>query len=122
MGSQNLVVPEFQIVDEVAVAGYANTMQTAITSGVGASSDISSAFTTESGLASDANALTSRVNQMLLYGQMSSSLNQDIVNAVNSIAIPGGTATQAQIAAAQLNRAKLAVYMTMVSPEFMVQR
>jgi len=122
MGAQNLVAPEFQAVDEVAVAGYANTLLGAVNSGIGGGADISSTYATESGLASDANALTNRVNQMLLYGQMSSGLNQDIVNAVNSIAIPGGTATQAQISAAQLNRAKLAIYMTMVSPEFLVQR
>ena len=118
MGAQNPVVPEFQAVDEVAVAGYANTMQGAITSGVGTSNDINSAFTTESGLASDANALTARVNQMLFVRPNVVEPEPRHRQRRQRHRHSRGLATQAQIAAAQLNRAKLAVYMTMVSPEF----
>ena len=122
MGNQNLVVPEFQAVDEVAVAGYLNTMQTAITTGVGTSNDITAAYTTELGLANDANALADRMNAILLSGQMSANLHQRIVDLANSIAIPSGTATAAQISAAQLNRVKLAVFTAMASPEYLIQR
>jgi hypothetical protein len=53
---------------------------------------------------------------------MSPTLRVRITDSVNSVAIPGAGATQAQIDAARLNRAKLAIYMTMVSPEYLVQR
>ena len=123
LGAQNLLAPEFQIVDEVTVAGYANTMQTAIGNGIGTASDVRSAYTREVAIASDANALADRMNRMLLYGQMSSTLRARIVESVNSVAIPAATGTnQAAIDTALLNRSRLAVYMTMVSPEYLVQR
>lgn len=122
-GAQNLTSPEFQIVDEVTVAGYANTMQTAIGTGIGSGSDVRSAYMTESAIAADANALADRMDRLLLYGQMSPTLRARLVESINSVAIPAPTATNAAtIAAAKLNRAKLAVYMTMVSPEYLVQR
>ncbi|MFC5346213.1 DUF1800 family protein [Brevundimonas staleyi] len=122
-GDQNLTVPEFQIVDEVTVAGYANTMQTAIGTGIGSGSDVRSAYVREIEMADDANELVDRMNLMLLSGQMSPTLRSRIVESVNSVAIPAPTASNATtIATAKLNRAKLAVYMTMVSPEYLVQR
>ena len=123
LGAQNLLAPEFQIVDEVTVAGYANTMQTAIGTGIGTGSDVRSAYTREVAIASDANALADRMSRMLLYGQMSSTLRARIVESVNSIAVPAATGSnQATIDTALLNRSRLAVYMTMVSPEYLVQR
>ena len=123
LGAQGLTAPEFQIVDEVTVAGYANTMQTAIGTGIGSGSDVRSAYTNEVAIADDANALVNRMDLLLLYGQMSPSLRARIVESVNSVVIPAPTANNAAtIATAKLNRAKLAVYMTMVSPEYLVQR
>jgi uncharacterized protein (DUF1800 family) len=123
LGAQNLYAPEFQGVDEVTVAGYLNTMRTVVDTGIGTSSDIRSAYTTEISLANDATALTNRVNQILLYGQMSATLQQRITDAVNGVTIPSGASvTQAQINAALLNRAKIAVFLAMASPEYIVQR
>jgi uncharacterized protein (DUF1800 family) len=123
LGTQNLTAPEFQLVDEVTVAGYANTMQTAIGTGIGTSSDVRSAYTREIAVAADANALADRMNRMLLYGTMSSTLRARMVESINSITVPAATGTnQATIDTALLNRSKLAVYMTMVSPDYMVQR
>jgi uncharacterized protein (DUF1800 family) len=123
LGAQNLTAPEFQIVDEVTVAGYANTMQTAIGTGIGSGSDVRSAYVNEIAIAADANTLVDRMDRMLLYGQMSPTLRARIIESVNSIVIPAPTANNAAtIATAKLNRAKLAIYMTMVSPEYLVQR
>lgn len=123
LGAQNLTAPEFQIVDEVTVAGYANTMQTAIGTGIGSGSDVRSAYVNEVAIAADANTLVDRMDRMLLYGQMSPTLRARLIESVNSIAIPAPTANNAAtIATAKLNRAKLAIYMTMVSPEYLVQR
>jgi hypothetical protein len=62
------------------------------------------------------------MNLLLLNGQMSAALKTRIVDSVNAVAIPGGTATQAQINAALLNRAKLASFMTLASAEYLAQR
>lgn len=122
LGAAGLNAPEFQIVDEVTVAGYANTIQAAIGTGIGTGADVRSAYAAEIAVAGDATVLVERMNRLLLYGQMSSALRVRITDSVNSVAIPGAGATQAQIDAARLNRAKLAIYMTMVSPEYLIQR
>jgi uncharacterized protein (DUF1800 family) len=122
IGAQGLVAPEFQVVDEVSVAGYLNTMQSAIDTGLGTGRDVAAAYAAEKPLASDVNALVDRVNLMLTAGQMSAGLRSRIVTAVSAVAIPGGAATQAQIDTATLNRVKLAVFMIMASPEYLMQR
>lgn len=128
LGAAKLVAPEFQIVDEVSTVGYINTLQTTIDRGIGGTppggsgADVQSAYANEVAIANDANALADRMNLLLLYGQMSAGLRARIVESVTGIAVPGGTATQAQITAAQTNRAKLAIFMTMVSPEYLAQR
>ena len=122
IASHNLLSPEFQGVDEVTVAGYLNTIQGAIGSGIGSSSDIQSTYVNEIAAANDATALADRMNLLLLYGQMTTTQRQRLIDSINSVAIPGGTATQAQINAALLNRVKIAVLLTMASPEYLVQR
>jgi len=122
LGSAGLNAPEFQIVDEVTVAGYANTIQGAIGTGIGSGADVRSAYPAEVAVADDATQLIDRVNRLLLYGQMSPTLRTHITECVNSVAIPGAGSSQTQIDTARLNRAKLAVYLTMISPEYLVQR
>lgn len=121
LGAQNLQAPEFQVVDEVAVAGYLNTMQNAVNAGVGSGNDIRSAYTAEIAIANDPVALVDRVNKLLVYGQLSAISQQRINEAVTGVAIPA-TGTQAQIDAARLNRAKLAVFLAMASPEYLALR
>jgi uncharacterized protein (DUF1800 family) len=122
-GAQNLTVPEFQIINEVTVAGYANTMQAAIGNGIGTGSDVRSTYAREVVIAQDANALADRMNRLLLNGRMSPALRARIVESVNSVAIPAPTGSnQATIDTARLNRSRLAVYMTMISPEYLIQR
>jgi hypothetical protein len=122
VGNLGYVAPEFQVVDEVSVAGYLNTMQGTINAGAGNTSDIVTTYSTEIALANDANALTDRMNLLFLNGQMSPALRTRIVDSINSVAVPGGGASQATINAALTNRAKLAAFMTMASPEYLAQR
>lgn len=123
IGQSGLVAPEFQTVDEVTTAGYINTMQTAITGGIGASSDVRSALTNEVAVAGDPAALADRMNTLLLYGSMSATMRQRLVDAITSVPVPASTGSnQAAIDTALLNRARLAVFLTMTSPEYLVQR
>ncbi len=122
LGNKNLLAPEFQTTDEVSTASYANVMQTAVGSGVGTSSDIKSAYTKEVALADNVPALMDRLSLLLFGGALSDRLRSKITSAVNGVAIPTGAATQAQIDAAKLNRAKLAVFLSLVSPEYMSQQ
>jgi uncharacterized protein (DUF1800 family) len=122
VGALGYVAPEFQVVDEISVAGYLNTMLTAINNGVGITNDISGSYTTEMAIASDPAALAERMNLLLLNGQMSPTLRGRIIEAVSGVTIPGGTATQTQINTALTNRCKLAIFMSMASAEYLVQR
>jgi len=122
-GTLGLVAPEMQIVDEVTVAGYMNTMQTTVNTGIGSGNDVKLTYTKEMAVAADPAALVDRVNYLLTYGNMTTARRQQIIDAVTAVTIPsGGTTTQAQIDAALLNRSKLAVYLTVVSPDYILQR
>jgi len=124
IGAQGLVAPEFQVVTELTTAAYANLMQQAVTTGLGVNqvtwsgNDVLSDYTQEIGIAADASALVDRMNLLLFYGQMSAGLRTQILNAVNSIAIP----TSGSTTTARANRAKLAVLLSLVSGEYLVQR
>ena len=125
VGQAGLVAPEFQIVDEVSVAGYLNTLQTTIDAGAGATvngaRDVRSTYAAEVALASDPGALVDRVNLLLMNGRMSGGLRTRILEALGSINVPT-TGAQTTINTALTNRAKLAIYMTMASSEYLVQR
>ncbi|MEW5685006.1 MAG: DUF1800 domain-containing protein [Pseudomonadota bacterium] len=127
VGAAGLVGPEFQIVDEVTVAGYLNTMQTVIDRGVGTQtggvSDVRPDYAPLVALAGDVDALVARVDLLLAQGQMSATTRNRITQAVSGVTVPAATATnQATVTTALTNRAKLAIYMTMASPDYLVQR
>lgn len=127
LGQRGLLAPEMQIVDEVTTAGYINIMQSWIDQGIGSTPpggsgrDVRTPYTAEIALAENVPGLIDRMDRVLLSGQMSSALRQRLTTALNGVAIPT-TGTPAQIDAARLNRAKLAVFMTMTSNEYIVQR
>jgi uncharacterized protein (DUF1800 family) len=108
LGSRNLLAPEFQLTDEVTVAAYANFIQKAIDIGLGypTNEDVKSNYASETSLSVD--AMLDRINLLLFYGQMSSGL-RDRIRTVTS-GLSGQT------------RVKVAVYLSMVSPEYLAQR
>lgn len=122
VGAAGLLAPEFQIVDEVTVAGYLNTMQTTIDSGIGitvnGARDVRANYAPEIALANDPGALVDRMDLILMSGRMSPATRTRIIEAVSAVNIPQ-TGSQTT---ALTNRAKLAIYMTMASPEYLVQR
>ena len=133
LGAAGLVAPEMQITHETSVAGYANYMLGAVRGGVGQNGldykasrrDVQVDFSTELALAASSVDLVERMNQRLLYGQMTEGLRQEIRQAVESVAIPALNASksnQAQIDAAKLKRVQIAALLTLVSPEFVVQK
>jgi len=120
LASKSLVAPEFQIANEVSVATYANTLQTWIPNGFGSTAtgqtgpDIRIAATEARALASDVNKLVDHVSLLLTSNTMSTATRDSIRTAVGSIA-----ATANNSAA---NRVNLALFMTMTSPDFLVQK
>jgi uncharacterized protein (DUF1800 family) len=125
IANANLVAPEMQITGTTSVVGYLNTMQDAVSDGIGRDGDIKSDYATEIHLAGTPDKLVERVNLMLLANQMSPALRAQIVAAVNSVPVPADAADAADAAAAaeaRQNRVWLAVFLTLASPEYLVQK
>ncbi len=119
IATAGLVAPELQIVNEVSVVGYSNFMRSAVQNGLGSGSprDIQPDYTAELALADNADLLIDRVSLLLTAGSMSAATRTIARDAVNSIAMP--TTNQAT---ARQNRVRLAVFFTLSSPEYLVQK
>ena len=124
-----LVVPEMQLVHETTAAGYVNFMRDNVGSGVGAFNaglnrrEMQGDFTAELALADRPTELVALANRKLMYGSMPAALASEIEGAVTSITIPATTGSnQAAIDSAKRNRVNTALLLTLVSPEFQVQK
>lgn len=120
IANAKLVAPEMQIVAEPSVVGYLNFMRDIIPNGVGSARDVKADYTNLIALASTPDQLLDQINLLLMANQMSSSLRTQILSAVNSIAIPSTNTTN--IDNAKKNRVYMAIYLTMASPEYLVQK
>lgn len=131
-----LAVPEMQLVSETSTAGYVNYMRDNIVYGVGwfAGSvngktvnrrDLQPDYSAELALADNSSGLVDRLNDHLMYGSMPAALKSLISGAVDKIAIPALKAdrsNQADVDRTKLDRVRAAILLTVVSPEFQVQR
>lgn len=121
-----LVAPEMQLTHESSVAGYLNTMRAAVQSGFGSNDpatgkrDVQPDYGAELALAEDPDQLVARVDLLLTAGRMPASLRSQIRDAVASVAISATNPTAAETA--RLNRVRLAVFLALASPEFIVQK
>jgi hypothetical protein len=120
IAAAQLVGPEFQMTNVTTVVGFMNYMQGAVGANATGGPDVFSSYGPELGFAATPTALVDRVNLLLMAGQMNSTLEGEIVNAVSSIAIPTGD--QNAINAALAARVQTAVYLTLVSPDFTAQQ
>jgi uncharacterized protein (DUF1800 family) len=111
IAAANLVAPEMQITEETSVVGYLNYMHNAIPRGIGTSNVIQPDYATELALASMPELLVDRINLLLMQNNMSARLRTQILAAINSN--PNNTA---------LNKVYLAIFLTMASPEYLVQK
>jgi uncharacterized protein (DUF1800 family) len=114
LASADLVAPEFQITHEISVASYANFIQGVIQNGIGTGSDVKADYTALNGIADNADALVARINLILANDSLSPTTVTAIRDAVNAIPTTASNARQ--------NRTNLAIYLTMTSPEFLVQK
>jgi len=107
----NLDAPEMQITEETSVFGYLNFMRNAISVGTGTNRDIQADYTPELALAAAPELLLDRISLLLLQNKMSSALRSQIRAAIASN--PNNSAN---------NKVYLAVFLTMASPEYLVQK
>jgi uncharacterized protein (DUF1800 family) len=119
IAAANLVAPEFQIIHESSVVGYANFMRSVVRNGIGDNSpaDIQPDYAAELAVADDPDKLIDRVNLLLTYGTMRPDTMSAIREAVTSVAINASNPTPGR-----QNRVYLAALFTMSAPEFVVQK
>ena len=130
MATAGLVAPELQITHETTTAGYVNMMRDTVSGGVGTTAasgkrDIQGDYTAELALADKPAELVDRISAKLVLGAVPATLKTEIVGAVTSIAIPVLNATasnQKAVDDAKRARVNTALLLTLVSPEFLVQK
>lgn len=132
----NLAAPEMQIAQETTAAGYVNFMRDNLSSGVGSYNgtvngvvrnrrDLQPDFSPELALANNSSDLVDRINAKLMYGAMPAALKIEIQGAIDKITIPvlaANGSNQAAIDSAKRNRVNAAIFLTLVSPEYQVQK
>jgi uncharacterized protein (DUF1800 family) len=111
IATNNKFSPEMQITEEMSVTGYLNFMRDAVQNGTGISNDIRADYSAELALAATPGLLLDRINLLLMQNQMSATLRSQILAAINSN--PSNSDN---------NRVYLAVFLTMASPEYIVQK
>jgi uncharacterized protein (DUF1800 family) len=120
IATAGLVAPELQITGETSVVGYLNFMRDVIPNGTGSSRDIKADYSSLIGLANTPDLLLNEIDLLLMSGQMSGSLRNQILSAINSVTIPSSPANSADTA--RLNRVYLSIFLAMASSEYLVQK
>jgi uncharacterized protein (DUF1800 family) len=126
IAAAKLVAPEMQTMHEISVAGWLNTIRNWVPNGMGNNPpmdpkrDVQPDYTDELALADNASGLVDRVALLLTADRMPSAMRNQIVAAVQSINVAISNPTN--LLNARRNRVHLAVYLTLASPEFIVQK
>lgn len=115
--ANNLVAPEFQLVNESTVAGYVNFMERTVDGTGSWVSDVKAAYTEELAIAHDAAALLDRLDLLLTGRQLSQATRDLILGAMNAEAV-----SQTSDDATKRRRIHIAVLLVMVSNEYLVQK
>ncbi len=135
LSDAGLVVPEMQLTHELSVAGYMNYIRT--WTQLSTTRDIQQDYTAELAVAAVPAGLVDRMDLLLFGGTMPAALKTQLVTAVTSRAIPAAvlppgtpasgapaptSTNQAAIDAAKLDRVYIAVFLSMSSPDYLIQK
>ncbi len=115
IASNKLVAPEFQIVNEISTIGYANYMHNVATDKGNPNREPD--YSAEMLIANDSTALINRIDLVLTGGQLSQANKDRVKQAVDSITLP-----MTNDGDARFNRVAAAIVLTMVSPQYLIQK
>jgi uncharacterized protein (DUF1800 family) len=115
VAQRSLVAPEFQITHDTTVTGYARFMMNVIEYGYGLNGAdvIRGNYATELSMATTPDTLLDRLNLLLVAGRMTDTTKATIKGAIEAIPASGDGPTR---------RVYTAIALTMVAPEFLVQK
>lgn len=122
-----MVSPELQMTHEATAAGYVNYVRQGISFGFGPNGgaplnrlDIQPDYRAEMALADKPALLMEQIDAKLMYGTMPAALKTEIANAIATISITDSNPVRVENG--KRVRVNAAVFLTMVSPEFLVQK
>ena len=123
VASAGKVAPEMQLMSDPQVIGYLNLMQTSIQFGMGGGGfDMQPDYVSELSLAAAPEKLVDRLNLHLFGGTMSAGLRGQILSAINATPMPTATGANAvAVQTSKLFRVYVAIYLAMISPEYIIQ-
>jgi uncharacterized protein (DUF1800 family) len=131
VAAAGLVAPEFQGVDVLTVASYANLMATVVENKgwpggdvtVGYAKEIAALTPAGAGQPDNNQALIDRINLLYFGGTMSPVLSGRLNRVLMSTAATtSANPTAAQIAQTRLDKVRSALILTMTAPDYLVQR
>jgi uncharacterized protein (DUF1800 family) len=125
-----LVAPEFQGVDSLTVASYANLMAQVIqlkgwpggTVTTTYANDLAALAPAATGGADNNQALIDRINLIYFAGNMSTTMSARLLRVLTGTASLVKAPTAAQLAQVRLNKVQNALIIALTSPEYVVQR
>jgi uncharacterized protein (DUF1800 family) len=127
LAAASVVAPEFQIVNEVSVAGFLNYLQSWLARRM--QGDVRQDYTPETVLAREPERLVAHLDTLLTGGRMSATLRQRLVAAIRGRDVPaalpdsqGAVLNASAIDMALRDRVCIAILLTMASPDYLVQR
>ncbi len=113
----NLLAPEFQLVNETSVAGYVNFMERAVEASGFRFRDIELDYATEIDLADDASALLDRLDLLLTANQLTDSIKSTILTAMEDVTIDASSTAEDR-----LRRVHIGVLLVMASTDYLIQK
>lgn len=117
IATQSLLAPEFQLVNEISVAGYVNFLEGVIPGERFPVADIAFDYSAEAALADNPAALLDRLDLLMTGNQLTTATRDLIIGAIESVAI--GTSSEA---ADRLRRVQIAVLLILASPDYLIQK
>ncbi|MEM8825848.1 MAG: DUF1800 domain-containing protein [Pseudomonadota bacterium] len=117
IATNDLVAPEFAIVNESSIAGYVNFMERVIEGRGWQLNDVRADYTSELNLVDDIDALLERIDVLLTGGQLRASTLSTISSALSATSLDETISEEDR-----LRRVHTAILLVMASPDYLVQK
>jgi uncharacterized protein (DUF1800 family) len=118
LANADMTAPEMQIVDESTLSRWVNAVEVMLREGIGWFGnvlDVTLPLTTEAGVVASSPAdFVNRIDVLLFAGKMTPTLRKNILDAMLGVNENSANSTQW--------RTRVAIYIALTSPEFLVQR
>ncbi|WP_162301990.1 DUF1800 domain-containing protein [Croceibacterium ferulae] len=117
ISTNGMVAPEFQIINETSAAAYVNFMEKSVDGSGEWMTTVKLNYAEEVKVAHDATALINRLSLLLTADQLTSQTRQALISALSDQPVPEGGDEKSK-----LRRVHTAVFLIMVSPDYIIQR